>query len=424
MKNIRQFSNKFKTALTIFFMVASFFVIASASITKGNAKSSYTFDGKTIDSEAFGPELPTSSDKVFLTRDFDLNDDYVIPTGQLVRIYMNGHNINLHGHQIRIEGTGALVIYEDRTNPTFFSLDSNGNVIDGNDYVVNGGSITGATDDYAFVIDGSDAHLYLKGANVYGNTAGAVKVVNGKLHLDGGSISCNTAEYGAGVYLDTNGKLAMTGGVIENNIATKNGAGVYQNGYMEVCKESIIRNNKLTTNINVYIPDTNTANKAIRVTSGTFTGRIGITSSSDAKLTSYFGYYNNASSTNVADYFFSDIDGKYITSNGTGNNQEAIFTDVEPTDHTHNSKTFTKWTSTTSLPTTEGNYYLSKDVKLTSYYNVSGTISIDLNGHSINLNGRYINFYNSSSLSIYDCSKEVHYYDVDNKGLAVLGGNN
>ena len=29
---------------------------------------------------------------------------------------MNGHNINLHGHQIRIEGTGALVIYEDRTN--------------------------------------------------------------------------------------------------------------------------------------------------------------------------------------------------------------------------------------------------------------------------------------------------------------------
>ena len=143
MKNISKCLNKFKHALTFIFALVLSLTIALG--VKGRAKSSFTFEGNTIDTEAFGDELPTSTKKVYLTRDFDLKENYVIPSGQTVRIYMNGHNINLHGYQIKVVGT--LVIYEDRKDPTFFSLDSNGKVVEGNDYVVNGGSFTGATND-------------------------------------------------------------------------------------------------------------------------------------------------------------------------------------------------------------------------------------------------------------------------------------
>ena len=424
MKKSNKTLNRFKHVLTLVFALVLSLTIALG--VKTHAKSSYTFDGKTIDTEAFGSELPTN-DKVYLTRDFELKEDYVIPAGKLARIYMNGHNINLNGHQIRVAGT--LCLYEDRTNPTFFSLDSTGKVIEGNSYVVNGGSITGATSDYAIVIDGSDANLYLRGANIYGNTAGGVKVNNGKLHFDSGSITCNTATTGAGVYVGTNGKIAMTGGVIEYNTATSSAAGVYQNGYIEVSKAATIRNNKLTsgTNSNLCIPSTNTSHKTITVAAGAFTGRIGVTSSlaNGTDLTYHFGYNNNASGTNVSDYFFSDDSSKYIVSNGkTGNNQEATFTSTEPATHTHDSITFTKWTSATALPTSEGSYYLTKDVKLNDIYSVSSEITICLNGHSININGYYIDLKNSANLTIRDCSKEVHYYDVDSTGLGVVGGTN
>ena len=422
MRRVKYFLNGFKyifTALCAFIFTLNFFLNV-----KVDAKTTYTFDGDvSISSEAFGTDLPTKSSNQYLTRDFVLNSDYTVPSGVYISLYLNGHNINLNGHKITV--LGSLTLYEDRTNQTFYSLDSSGNVIEGSDHVINGGLITGATSDYAITVNGSTAKLYLKGANVFGNTAGGVKITKGEVYLEKGVIAGNKAANGAGVYVNSGGFLNMVDGVIEYNTATTAGAGVYQNGYIEVCKKSIVRNNKLSSGINnnVYIPDTNTSSyKQIRVVAGEMIGHVGITSSMTTALTYNYGYYNNASTCDVSKYFFSDVEGKYVVSNGqTGNGQEAIFSTTAP-EHTHNSKTYTKWTNTSSLPTS-GNYYLANDVKLTSAYEPNSTVNICLNGHNIDLNNKYINLKSSAVLSIYDCSKQIHYYDVDNTGKAVIGGN-
>ena len=80
---------------------------------------------------------------------------------------------------------------------------------------------------------------------------------------------------------------------------------------------------------------------------------------------------------------------------------------------------FTPWGDktgeTTSLPTTSGNYYLTKDVKLSSQYQVKSTgdvvmVNLCLNGHVVDCNGKDFfvganpNDYNSKvSLTIDDC---------------------
>ena len=73
--------------------------------------------------------------------------------------------------------------------------------------------------------------------------------------------------------------------------------------------------------------------------------------------------------------------------------------------HSHNGITFTKWNSTTSLPTS-GNYYLAADVTPSgvSGTEISGTLNLCLNGHSVTYTGaaKGISVTSTGSLSIYD----------------------
>lgn len=77
---------------------------------------------------------------------------------------------------------------------------------------------------------------------------------------------------------------------------------------------------------------------------------------------------------------------------------------------THNGKTFTAWTSDTSLPTS-GSYYLTKDVGLTRYNGItignSSTLNLCLNGKGIRLRydgaNQVLFRINSATLNLYDC---------------------
>ncbi|MBQ7698682.1 MAG: fibronectin type III domain-containing protein [Paludibacteraceae bacterium] len=73
--------------------------------------------------------------------------------------------------------------------------------------------------------------------------------------------------------------------------------------------------------------------------------------------------------------------------------------------HSHNGISFTKWNSTTSLPTS-GNYYLAADVTPSgvSGTEISGTLNLCLNGHSVTYTGaaKGISVTSTGSLSIYD----------------------
>lgn len=111
---------------------------------------------------------------------------------------------------------------------------------------------------------------------------------------------------------------------------------------------------------------------------------------------------------------------------------KATYTAV-PKPHTHGGITFQPWTSTNSLPTTAGNYYLANDVTLSGTWTVpGGTTNLCLNGHGIirTGSGRVIDLSSSGrNLNIYDCDTETeHKFTVSNPtangaGVAVVNDN-
>lgn len=83
-------------------------------------------------------------------------------------------------------------------------------------------------------------------------------------------------------------------------------------------------------------------------------------------------------------------------------------------EHFHGEEGYKKWTNSSSLPTTAGNYVLETDLTLSGVWNVpSGVTNLCLNGKVINLNSKNIVLKNGATLNIYDCSDTVRYYDAD-----------
>ena len=75
-----------------------------------------------------------------------------------------------------------------------------------------------------------------------------------------------------------------------------------------------------------------------------------------------------------------------------------------------------------SLPTTAGNYYLAKDIKLTSNYTLSsGTIRLYLNDHKIDLNGYQI-IITGGTLAIHDDYKTRTSYSLNADGSPDFSG--
>ncbi|MDY6368158.1 MAG: uL15m family ribosomal protein [Clostridia bacterium] len=92
--------------------------------------------------------------------------------------------------------------------------------------------------------------------------------------------------------------------------------------------------------------------------------------------------------------------------------------------HSHDGITFTAWESTTSLPTSAGNYCLTADVTISSTWNVpSGTTNLCLNGYGITMTGNDSVVYVASgnTLNIYDeeDSDVIHYFNVDSYSCAI-----
>lgn len=73
--------------------------------------------------------------------------------------------------------------------------------------------------------------------------------------------------------------------------------------------------------------------------------------------------------------------------------------------NTHTNVKWSEWSSTNSLPTASGNYYLANDINLDTTQNVSNDINICLNGKTIksNTSAYAITVKNNASLTITDC---------------------
>ena len=92
------------------------------------------------------------------------------------------------------------------------------------------------------------------------NYGGGVLVLGGTFNMNGGSISDNMAENGAGVYVKDNssnaGTFTMNGGTITNNKVIKgNGGGVYVLSGFEIANDAQVLNNSRQDTSGQVTPD-------------------------------------------------------------------------------------------------------------------------------------------------------------------------
>ena len=94
--------------------------------------------------------------------------------------------------------------------------------------------------------------------------------------------------------------------------------------------------------------------------------------------------------------------------------------------HTHDGVSFQPWTSTDSLPTESGSYYLTQNVTLSETWTVPGTNNLCLNGHSINGPTNASSVFNvntNTTLNLYDCGVTAGAIIARyNNGVAVAPG--
>ena len=91
--------------------------------------------------------------------------------------------------------------------------------------------------------------------------------------------------------------------------------------------------------------------------------------------------------------------------------------------HNHDGINFVAWTSTNSMPTTAGNYFLTSDVTISSAWEAPSGTNLCLNGYGIRVTGNsaVINLYKGRTLHIFDCNPtREHYITLSNfRGTAV-----
>lgn len=91
-------------------------------------------------------------------------------------------------------------------------------------------------------------------------------------------------------------------------------------------------------------------------------------------------------------------------------------------EHTHDG--YTAWSSSNSLPTVSGNYYLNQDVTISSTWVVpEGITNLCLNGHNITTSANFtvIRINSGAELDLFDCSEEPHDFYVNENGMAIIG---
>ena len=286
---------------------------------------------------------------------------------------------------------------------------------------------------------------YIDSSDIYRkNSGGGVQVFGGTFIMNGGSIRDNMAESGAGVYVgesgSTLGTFTMKGGTITNNKVIKgNGGGVYVLGTFEIANGAQVLNNlhKDTsgqdTSNNVYLP----SGKKITIDEvGLETGAsIGVTYAdtitTDTDVTVATGADNGWQYGNIT----SDDPNYKVWQTGNDVKLTATKTLQEHpicggicTDGNHSNEVW-KGISDLSQITSDGNYYLTKDVQLTgAWYFPSDVknVKLCLHGKTITGAGGYdiIIVGEEKSLDITDCQEsigKITHASGNGRGITVKG---
>lgn len=328
---------------------------------------------------------PKVGGRYYLTADVVLTETWEVPeTNTDIVLCLNGHSITMNGRgpAIKVNGTSTHTI-----NLTI--TDCKGT-----------GTITQA-----------------KGS--------AVEVGEyGSFTMYGGTITGNhTTGSGGGVYV--NGAFKMYGGAITGNSATGSGGGVYVDyrlrAYVYVGGNAQIVDNKAGSKIDsgIYFSDSSSSYKTkLSVKKLITDARIAI-DNDDPKI-----YITNGSKDNYA----IDANGVLTAPSHKPHHLCGSSTHAKCTSDTCTAKgevEFTEWEKSDSLPTS-GNYYLTTNVKLGAGQNITGNVTLCLNGYKIEAaSGVTVN----GTLTITDCvgsgsivgvNKKIGVNIQNNKGAGTL----
>lgn len=343
--------------------------------------------------------LPTEAGNYYLVMPVQLNNTWTVPEGT-TNLCLHGYDIIMQSYEggpVIIVPTGSTLniydcestqklIYIENWRGQYASMGEEGLNDSGYGYIkVYGGSITGGYADAGAGIWVSGGTVNMYGGNIVGNKAndkaGGVYVESGSFAMHGGKIAANKANNsGAGVFVDENGAMSLSGNVTISGNTT---------GYSDS---------------NVYL----SADKVI-----TITGALTYETPISVKLVSGRAVFTSGWSTYMseedpADFFTGEDDTCEII---LFENEAKVYKEA----HEHNGVEFEEWTSDYSLPAS-GNYYLTKDVTISSTTTVTGTLNLCLNGHGIKMTGSGSVFSVSSgkTLNVYDNTTTVHRFTVSN----------
>ena len=239
-----------------------------------------------------------------------------------------------------------------------------------------------------------------------------------KFYMYNGSIRDNTASAGGGGVAVGDDTFVMTGGSItgntcnaKNDTFTGGGVSIYNNAYsapnFTISGNVTIINNKCgsgnnskTDNVFLYGSDSSWGTSFTSLIS---IGEAGLSTDSQIGVNTAVKPKTNKNTrivsendTNYASNFSSD-DGYSVVYNQTTKQLELVSEHIHYLcggvttctgvgGHSETDKVkFTEWDSSTSLPYAAGNYYLTKDVELTSIWGPKTGTVLCLNGHSVTL---------------------------------------
>lgn len=303
---------------------------------------------------------------------------------------------------------------------------------------LNGHSITMTGPDPAIMLDGTTngnrASLYItdcKGTGKITHAEGwsgpAVKVCGfGSFTMYGGTITGNHVNGdGGGVYIDGgSSKFTMYGGSITDNSATGSGGGVYVVSslgvFVDVGGNAQIVGNKADTNENSGICIYSSSSTS---SSSPYKTKLSVKKLiTDARIV--------IDNDNPASYITDGSAGNYaIDANGvltapshkphylcgSSDNAGCTFGDCATT----GAVDFEKWEESDSLPTS-GNYYLTKNVKLSAGHTFTGNVTLCLNGYKIEAAPDAIdNIWVNGTLTITDCVGSGSIVGADKKHTGV-----
>ena len=347
-----------------------------------------SIDGHTTDSSRpWTPWTPVSNDQVqwptagnvyyYLTDDVEINETWKVVSDNATSIYicLNGHSITMNGYgpAIELDGTTAgsrasLVITDCKgegkithkgtaEGPAvkvcgFGSFTMYGGTITGNQVNGNGGGV---------FIDGGSSSFTMYGGSITDNSAtgsgGGVYVVSSR-----------------GVFVDVGGNAQIVGNKADTN--ENSGICIYSSSSTSSSSsyKTKLYVKKLITDARIVIDNDDPASYITSGSAGNYTLTSGVLTAP-----SHESHYLCGSSTH------------------TGCTSDTCQTATSPVD-------FDPWTSANSLPTS-GNYYLTKNVTLSTVHTFTEDVTLCLNGYKIEVASGVepIILNNGGTLTITDC---------------------